>query len=121
MQYFNLFTVIEKWWQVGFAFTLFLGVFTFSSLIWVMSYHAELGTSPDTVTFLQKIALIFYLIPLLTTGVTFLFGKKTFKEFLKQNDDLFWIILLCIQALIQYSVLIVFIIKTDSWINLTQP
>lgn len=74
----------EYFWQVGAVITVMLLCGAAASAVWVINFERSLTDSPINQIF-QNLSWLFYLIPLVILGVTFLFGRWTYFSYLKQN------------------------------------
>lgn len=78
--------ITEHFWQVGAVITIMLLGGTAASAVWVINFEQSLTDSPINKIF-QNISWLFYSIPLIALGLSFLFGRWTYYSYLKQNRN----------------------------------
>lgn len=71
-------------WQVGAVITVILLCGAAASAVWVINFEQGLTDSPISQIF-QNLSWLFYSIPLIILGISFLFGRWTYFSYLKQN------------------------------------
>lgn len=74
----------EYFWQVGAVITVVLLCGAAASAMWVINFEKGLNGSPINQIF-QNLSWLFYLIPLIILGLSFLFGRWAYLSYLKQN------------------------------------
>ena len=80
-----LFELTGLFWQVGAFVTALLAILALVALRWVIAQKAELAVSPLLSHLAESYGWLLYLLPLVLLMAAWLFGRKTYHAYRKQN------------------------------------